>query len=258
MTERQPTARFGAPALHSRSVVAALLAVIVAGVCVRLGLWQLDRLAERRGQGSLTMARLSSPPVKPLDLPATPAAARYRRVRVSGTFDFDHEIVLSGRTRQGAPGVHLLTPLRMTGGEDGEATGAPHAILVNRGWVYSPDASFVERGRWMEPERATLDAYVEVFPPSGNMDPRSLNDSRVWRRLDRERLAAALPYRLAPYYLVALEQSAPGGGARTPVRLPLPLVDEGPHKSYAIQWFSFAIIAIVGVAALIARDVRRM
>jgi cytochrome oxidase assembly protein ShyY1 len=30
-------------------------------------------------------------------------------------------------------------------------------------------------------------------------------------------------------------------------------MDEGPHFGYAIQWFSFAIIAIVGWTALLLR-----
>ena len=120
-----------------RNILAALLAVVVAAVCVRLGIWQLQRLGERRARNAAVSARLAAPPVSLNQLPGDPTAARYRRVRLTGTLDFDHEIVLIGRSRQGAPGVHIVTPLRLDGSD--------RAVLVNRGWVYAPDAATVER-----------------------------------------------------------------------------------------------------------------
>jgi cytochrome oxidase assembly protein ShyY1 len=35
-----------------------------------------------------------------------------------------------------------------------------------------------------------------------------------------------------------------------------PGFDDGPHLSYAIQWFSFATIAVVGCVVLLVRDRR--
>jgi cytochrome oxidase assembly protein ShyY1 len=87
-------------------------------------------------------------------------------------------------------------------------------------------------------------------------------------RADRDALSSILPYPIAPYQLILLEADAMadgigygGGGAapmgagvpidRTrPVRVPLPSLDEGPHQSYAIQWFAFAAIALIGTAAV--------
>jgi cytochrome oxidase assembly protein ShyY1 len=37
----------------------------------------------------------------------------------------------------------------------------------------------------------------------------------------------------------------------------MPALDEGPHRSYAIQWFFFAAIALAGAMAVIWRE-RRM
>jgi len=34
------------------------------------------------------------------------------------------------------------------------------------------------------------------------------------------------------------------------IRWPIPELSDGPHLSYAIQWFSFAVIIVVGAAAL--------
>jgi cytochrome oxidase assembly protein ShyY1 len=84
-------------------------------------------------------------------------------------------------------------------------------------------------------------------------------------RLDRDAIAEQMPYPIAPYQLILLDdavaQRTPGvgnasGGAlgtstrdsTRPVRIPLPALDEGPHKSYAMQWFAFAAIALIGTA----------
>jgi cytochrome oxidase assembly protein ShyY1 len=37
----------------------------------------------------------------------------------------------------------------------------------------------------------------------------------------------------------------------------MPALDEGPHRGYAIQWFAFAVIALVGAGAVVVRE-RRM
>jgi len=71
-----------------------------------------------------------------------------------------------------------------------------------------------------------------------------------------------LPFPIAPYYLVALDSMAEsrrmnGIPSSTPVRLGLPVMDDGPHLNYAIQWFTFAVVALVGVGTLIAQDIKR-
>jgi surfeit locus 1 family protein len=192
------------------------------------------------------------------ELPADTAAAHYRRVRVvGGVWDFEHQIALIGRTRQGSPGVNIVTPLVFGEG------GARRAVLVNRGWVYSPDAESVDLARWREPAAgAPLTGYVETFPAPRADDPRSPAAPRAWRRLDAARLERELGYPLAPYYVIASgdEGTSPRsakGAPDVPARLPPPALDEGPHKSYAIQWFSFAAIALVGVSALIWQDMRK-
>ena len=78
----------------------------------------------------------------------------------------------------------------------------------------------------------------------------------------RRRSRAAFPFPIAPYYVVALDTMAAYRTehelpSTTPVRLELPAMDDGPHLNYAIQWFTFAVVALVGVGTLIAQDVRR-
>lgn len=231
--------------MRRRTIIGVVISLTFAAVFVRLGIWQLQRLAQRRAYNAQLEHRLSEPPLSLAALPADTERAKYRRVHVSGTYDYDHEIVLTGRSRDGSPGVYLLTPLKPDGGG--------RAVLVDRGWVYSPDAFTVDAGRWREPEHAVIEGYVGPFAPRQAREPRSPSHPNAWRSLDGSRLPAAFPYPIAPYYVVALpagDRPLPGA----PVRQGIPAMGEGPHKSYAIQWFSFAAIALAGVAFLVHQE----
>ncbi|HVE78696.1 MAG TPA: SURF1 family cytochrome oxidase biogenesis protein, partial [Gemmatimonadaceae bacterium] len=137
--------------MSRRLVLLGVVAALFATLFVSFGFWQLRRLAARRAANAAVAARLAVPPVPFDSLPPSPEAARNRRVRLSGRLDYAHELAVAGRPRNGSPGVHLLTPLRLTGRDT--------AVLVNRGWVYSPDGAAVDLGRWRtDGERGTPDA----------------------------------------------------------------------------------------------------
>src|SRR5918912_3727462 len=140
-----------------RLVTFAALALAGAALFVRLGFWQLDRLHQRRRRNAVVMARIASPPVDWSALPHD-TTARYRRVRLAGAPDYEHEIVLVGRTREGSPGVNLITPVRVAGSDT--------AVLVDRGWVYSPDATRVDLARWREGDELHVTGFVETLAPA--------------------------------------------------------------------------------------------
>jgi surfeit locus 1 family protein len=261
---------------RTRIVLLGVVAVVIATVCIRLGLWQLDRLEERRAENARVAAGIRGDPVDMDAIGTDSTRSRALRVRIRGSYDFENEIILINRSRDGSPGVHLLTPVRIEGRDT--------AVLVNRGWVYSPDGATVEPTQWREPAEAGGTAYVSWVPrvapptPEASTLSRSEGDtgassSRRVARLDRDALARLLPYPMAPYQLILLESDgladageAYGGGApaplgtgaavdRTrPVRIPLPALDEGAHRSYAIQWFAFATIALLGTVAVVRAE----
>ena len=218
---------------------------------MRLGIWQLDRLSQRRALNAMLSARLASSPVPVRELLHDSVAGAYRRVTATGTYDFANEMSLAARTHQGSPGVNIITPLRLTGTDT--------AILVNRGWVYSPDAERVDFGRWLEPTQATVTGYLLQPGRGGRGAASSPGNPRVIRRLDHDSVTKRLPYPIADFVLVVTgdAQRTTGTSATrdsTPARLTLPLMDEGPHLGYAIQWFSFALIALVGGAVGVRLD----
>jgi surfeit locus 1 family protein len=216
------------------------LALVAAAVCVRLGIWQLHRLGERRARNALVVARLDSAAVAPRALPRDTALARFRRVRVSGVPDYAHELIWASRTRQGSPGVNLLTPIR----EPGTDT----AVLVNRGWVYSPDGSTIDASKWHDRD-SVFTGYAEELPSKGGAT--FAERPNVVARLSYDVVAKALPYPVAPIYVVALAAGDTSTAPDRIARLSVPPLDEGPHMSYAIQWFAFAAVALVGAALVI-------
>ena len=235
-----------------RLVIFVVLAVLAAALFVRLGVWQLHRREERLALNALVRTRLIGPPTDFRALPRDTSQARYRRARVRGTPDYAHEIVLASRSRQGSPGVDIVTPFRIAGYDT--------AVLVVRGWVYSPDSYHVDLERWHESDTTTFVGYVEHIVPSAGsaFGARTTFNDRVIQHVDSTSLSRLLPYPFAPFYVVALEDStrvrAPTDSAVNRVaRLDPPPLDEGPHLSYAIQWFSFALIAIVGTGVIAVR-----
>jgi surfeit locus 1 family protein len=211
------------------------LAIIAAIVFVRLGFWQLARLAERRTFNAELLSRAETAPVDFARLPTDTGDAHFRRVSLKGTYDFDHEIVVTNRTRNGSPGVNIITPLRIAGSDT--------AVLINRGWIYAPDGMTVDLSKWREPAEMTGEGFVENFSTRiGNA--KTMSHKNAYRWLDRPTLTQEFPYRIARYYVVLIGEKKIA--ANIPPRVEVPPLDEGPHKSYAIQWFSFAAISIFG------------
>lgn len=228
-------------------ILLALAVVIVALTCARLGLWQLDRLEGRRAFNTLLEERLALP-AAPLDaLAGTPGhALRYRRVTVQGTFDPAREAVLFGRPSEGEPGNHVLTPLMSRSGR---------TLIVDRGWVpidddtppvavaTPPDGEVLARGVLLPTEAAS----TFEGPPG--------SPTRVGS-VDVELLTRGTPDPFEEVYLL-LGSQAPAQATELPRPVPLPVPDEGPHLSYAIQWFIFATIALVGYGVLVRKELRR-
>jgi surfeit locus 1 family protein len=138
------------------------------------------------------------------------------------------------------PGVHVLTPLRLGGS----------AVLVNRGWMPSADAARIELDSILEPPPQDLPALITPFPEDFGDPPQRDNFQRTWHQIDGVQLRQQFPYPVFPLVVQILPHA---GQPAFPIRLRPPELDEGPHLGYAIQWFSFAVIALIGWSALVLR-----
>lgn len=227
-------------------VVATLVVAAVAAVFIRLGFWQLDRLEQRQLENRVGEQRLGSELVELGDLLGRTElenleAIEYRRVLVTGEFDTDTEVLIRSQVELGRAGFHVITPLVA---DDGPS------VLVNRGWVpLDMDTPPVDAAP--DPGLQTVEGWVhltETRPALGREEPPG--DLDVLSRVDIDRIAEQVPYGLAPVYVVAT-------GERTD-ELPLPVdapdfADQGPHLAYAIQWFGFAAVGLVGFYFLLRR-----
>jgi surfeit locus 1 family protein len=225
-----------------RKVMLGVAAIAFAIVCISLGIWQLNRLSARQKQNAFLASRRFAPPV-PLDsLPRDTSLSHFRRVHLIGTYDYARQVLFTLRTRNGSPGVNILTPMLRNGKNT--------VVLVNRGWVYAPDGITVDLNPWREADNVDATGFVETFPTKGPFQAPNPAHPRAFRRLDRAAIQKLLPYPIADYYVVLADSSS---SASAPPRVePLPL-DEGPHRNYAIQWFSFAAISIIGIVIFIRR-----
>jgi surfeit locus 1 family protein len=237
-----------------RNAVFVIASVAMATLFVRLGIWQLHRLTDRRARNALVESRLAAAPIPLAAVPRDTVQLHFLPVRIAGTYDFEHEIVLIDRIRDGAPGVHLLTPLRPD-----TSVGGDTMVLVDRGWLYAPDGMSVDEGRSRESSHVDGTGYLITL--EAGRGPASIGAARLnrLRWLDRGAIARRVGHPVANYAVVletvARQPAGPDALAsgttsaaltRVPERVPRPSLDEGPHLSYAIQWFAFALIAVVG------------
>jgi cytochrome oxidase assembly protein ShyY1 len=233
----------------SRRLVKLLAAaLLVATACVALGIWQIARLHQKQQFNAAVRAGLASPPASLETLLSggvDAEALRYRKVHATGAYDTAHEFVLYGRTQRSQAGNHLLTPLRLSDGR---------AILVDRGWVPLD----IDQPGAAEAAPPAGDVRIEgiLFAsegvPPGVVVPSGVTQDTL-SRVDLATIQSQLPYRIAPDYLL-LQRQSPSQAGEFPQAAPLPELSEGPHLSYALQWFTFAVIAVAGFAILALRE----
>ena len=237
--------------LTPRWIIAHVVVLILAVVFVNLGFWQLSRLGERRLSNTVGEARFES---EPTDVSALVQAAggdldslEYRRATATGVFRPEDEVLIRSQVYQGVAGFHVITPLV---GEDGSA------LLVDRGWIPLV-LDQVPVAEAPPPEgTVVVEGWVRLTQLRGALGPRDPDTGRLvtMSRVDIDRIEQQVPYELDSVYLSLLGAD----NDELPVTAPAPSFDEeGSHLAYAIQWFSFALIGLVGYFFLIRRSARR-
>jgi surfeit locus 1 family protein len=227
-----------------------LLVIALMGVLARLGIWQLDRLQQRRDANALIAASLAAPP---FDLNATAVPEDIsewdnRLVAASGTFDYEQEVLLDLQNWGYRAGVNLITPLVL----DGSQT----AVLVNRGWIPDAESAPEARAAYNVPGEVEITGYValsEKLSREPTVTPEG-PQVKVYR-VDVEALQAQMPYTLLPFYIV---QDVENDNEQLPYRLERQIdLSEGSHLSYAMQWFIFSIGLGVAYLVFVNRNIHQ-
>lgn len=228
-----------------------LLVLVAMVIMARLGIWQLNRLEQRQARNAEYLAQIAQPPLV-LDggpLPAEPADLRDRLAQVTGEYDFSHQIVLTQQRYNGSPGAHLVTPFRIGDSES--------AILVDRGWISASELLAGNLERFDEAGRQMVLGALQLSQTlSGGRETRLDGPQDEWYRIDITAIQKQVPYDLLPLYLLV---SPPEGIQETlPYRVS-PDIDltDGPHLSYAIQWFLFTVILGLGYLRFVSTHHKR-
>lgn len=226
---------------RTRTVLFGVLTVVAAAVCVRLGFWQLSRLEERRAKNAVMLARGAMPAVSVSALRSQDTTeTHWRKATLRGVADYAHEAVYATRSQAGSPGVYLLTPVRPI-----DAAWGDTAVLLLRGYVYAADGRTIDHDKAREDDTLSLDGLVTSFTVSKPGTVRLPSNARAVKTLDRDTLSAITGAPLAPFVLLALGDTVVHDVTR-PARVPPPAITNGPHLSYALQWFGFATTFLVG------------
>jgi surfeit locus 1 family protein len=240
-----------ATAIFSRRWITTTLLVIAGGcVCVRLGMWQLDRLAQRQAFSERVNATRALPALD-LSTGDALAAQEYRSVQARGAYDYEHQVALRNQAHEGQYGFHLLTPLLLDEGSD-EKPDEASAVLIDRGWI--PASGNDHPADWRKYDAAApievqgVIRLGQVNPVLGGMtQPTSVAGQEAadfWLHADISAIGRQLPYAILPVYIqLDARQNTPD----SPIAA-LPALDlsEGPHRGYALQWFGFSVILAIG------------
>lgn len=221
---------------------ATLLVIAATLTMIRLGIWQLDRLEQRRAfNAQVESARAQLP----LDLNATAVDGvnklEWYAVTVTGEYDFANQVAIRNQYHLTQPGYHLMTPLLFNG----------TAVLVDRGWIPAEGNDSPEAWRKYDQTglvKVTGQIRLGQSKPAlgGVADTLPVDGSRleVWNNADVAQIGKQLPYPVLQVYIqpeLEPEDTEPPIPFQPEVEL-----TEGPHFGYALQWFTFAAILFFG------------
>ncbi len=222
--------------LLTRRWLALFLAVAVVSVgCIELGLWQFRRYGEAKAANEQITANFAAPavPVQRVMTTSSPPAtgSEWRAITARGRYDGHQQVAVLYRTRSGAPGVDVVTPLRTSSGV---------ALIVDRGWLETPGSVQSPKSLPAPPRGVvTVTGWVRINADSGSS--QTIPSGRSVRAISSAGIQRRVPYRLYDGFVEATSQRPPE--PRLAAAVP-PDLSTGPHFFYGLQWFLFAALAL--------------
>jgi len=229
----------------------AIFTLVMVVAFVGLGLWQLQRRAEKHALISALTERLAAAPV-PLPPPSqwralTQRADEFRRVTFTATYarEPDAMVYSAGsavREDVAGPGTWAFLPAKLASGE---------TVVINTGFVENTmqDRGVEDRAvaRFAGDQPVTLTGYLRFPESAGTLTPTANTAKRLWFVRDVGAMAQALSWGqekrdVAPFY-IDLESPVPPNGIPKPGPLVVHLKDD--HLQYAITWFTLAFAVVI-------------
>ncbi len=224
------------------------LALLFAAICAGLGNWQVARRDEARAEVARIQENFDADPVPIAEalprLGAFDESLKWMPVEVTGTYRHEDQLLVRNRPLNANPGFEVLTPLELPDGR---------VFIVDRGWVPTGEAQDAPDVVPAAPEgEVTVVARLKAGEPS--LPGRSARGDQI-ATINLDEIADRLdaPTYTGAYGLMASEDPAP---AERPIAQNRPAEDEGPHLSYAFQWFLFGVMAFFGLGWAIRQEFR--
>jgi surfeit locus 1 family protein len=232
-------------------VILGLVALALFLGLLRLGTWQVERLAWKRDLISKVDARAHAAPVpapRAAEWPAlTPDNAEYRRVSASGSYLYDKQTLVQAATELGS-GYWVMTPLRLDSGD---------IVLVNRGFVLPEWRKTQAALTPPAPATASVTGLLRMGESGKGFLRNNDPAANLWYGRDLPAIAAARGLDpVAPYFIDADSDGAARDPKTAPVGGLTVLSFPNNHLVYAITWYGLALMLLVGVA-LVVREERR-
>ncbi|MEO8280612.1 MAG: SURF1 family protein [Ideonella sp.] len=233
---------------RARAVLVLLAALVCAALTFRLGIWQLDRAAQKQALQDELHERSALPPLLPAELAHSPAAAAaqyQRRITLRGVWIGAATVFLDNRQMDARPGFFVLTPMRLQSAADAGVASTPSGplIWIQRGWVVRDNDV-----RTRLPDVPTPAGTVEVIgrvapPPARLFELGADGGGPIRQNLDLAASARALAQPVLP--MTVLETENPSSGPDGLVRhWAVPAADIQKHYGYAFQWFAICTVVI--------------
>ena len=215
-------------------VLPTLVALALLILLLSLGFWQLDR-ADQKLQLEQQKQRDRASQESPLQLSTVTLvdhAWHYRKVKIAGTFDVQHQWLLDNRHYKGRVGFHVLTLLHTQG----------QTLLVNRGWI--PLGS--DRNQLPVIDVSSEETFVSgVLTPIGEQQ-MLLGDAgyesnqwpKIIQRLEIDQMSALTNSNVVPAMLQLSSQNL--ACYTCDWSRPQGAMTADKHRGYAVQWFALA------------------
>ncbi|WP_436795492.1 SURF1 family protein [Actinospongicola halichondriae] len=229
-------------ALRPLWIVSHVFVALLVVMCVSLGFWQLRRHDERAERNAQVIARSEAPVAELDDLVASTddlESTRYRPVTVTGEYALGSDLLVDNRSNDGLPGSWVVTPLRTA---DGTVVAVSRGFLGFEGGELTPPA----------PPSGTVTVTGTALPWRDSCGERTDDAGVVIGAacMDESAVEAVAGGPVAP---LAIQQEVSSAGDQGLVPVPLPELDSGPHRGYAVQWFIFATIGLIGYPLVIRK-----
>lgn len=208
-----------------------LAALLAAALTARLGVWQLDRAAQKQALQAAIDAEAERPVLGNADLVG---AALHRRVVLRGTWVADRTVWLDNRPMDGRAGFYVVTPLRLAGRDD--------AVLVQRGWAPRNAADRSRLPPVVTPVGEVLVQGRLAATPSRLYDLGAGPLGPIRQNLDPAAFAQETGLALLPLTVLQTAAELDDGLLRH-----WPAPDFGLHKhyGYAFQWFALCALILI-------------